>query len=75
MARPKFKFNLGDIVVLDPTGTQNGPRGKITGRAEYIDGAVGYQVSSIAASRDSILRNLVSEHEIRLDVKPVTPAA
>lgn len=59
---PTFKFALGDIVVLDPTGQEKRPRGKIIGRTHYIDGSISYVVSTIFGGE--IMRQHISEHEI-----------
>lgn len=63
---PAFKFDLGQIVVLDPTGGHpNGHRGKVIGRIEFLDGSVGYVVSC-ADIQNTIVRHHVNECEIYL---------
>mgnify|MGYP006908211021 FL=1 len=41
----EFEFELGVIVVVDPTGRGKGAKGKVVGHTKYIDGSVGYLVS------------------------------
>lgn len=61
-----FKFDLGQIVVLDPTGERRyGHRGKIIGRTEFLDGSVGYIVSC-ADIQGPIVRHHLNECEIQL---------
>lgn len=60
----KTKFNLGELVVLDPTGKGIGKEGKIIGRTEYIDGSFGYVVSVTTLHDQNVVRNYVAECEI-----------
>lgn len=61
----RFKFALGEIVCLDPTGKGNGLAGKIIGRIEFLDGSIGYVVTAPTfSSSGGISRHQVAECEI-----------
>jgi hypothetical protein len=62
MSEPKFKN--GQLVILDPLGSDRGPRGKILGTTHYIDGTFGYVVSCSDFGSGGIVRHYVSEYEL-----------
>ena len=64
----RFKFELGDIVVIDPVGFGKGPVGKIIAQVCYIDGSTGYYVSAADFKTDGVVRHQVSEYEIKKKV-------
>ena len=57
------KFSLGSLVYLDPVGGFRGPKGKVIGQIEYIDGTVGYVVSSSDLG-NGITRHFVNEIDL-----------
>ena len=68
---PAFKFELGEIVVLDPTGERNnGHRGKVIGRTEYLDGSVGYVVSCADMHHGITRHHHLNECEIHTPEAP-----
>ena len=62
----EFKFKLGEIVCLDPTGKGRGMIGKVVARTECIDGSIEYRVSGSSFGVDAIVRHIVMEYEIQL---------
>lgn len=60
----EFEFELGAIVVIDPTGGERGPKGQVIGHIRNIDGSVGYLVSCVDFGRSGITRHHVSACEI-----------
>lgn len=43
----EFKFELGEVVVIGPVpSADKGPKGLVIGQTRYLDGEVGYFVTS-----------------------------
>ena len=73
---PEFKYDLGEIVVLNPVTGEKGPLGKVIGRARWIEGNASYFVACLAYDGD-IKRHQVKEEEIhrrvlKVEVKETT---
>lgn len=60
----EHKFALGDVVYIDPAGRVGGTSGKIVGLVEYIDGSIGYVVSSMNYNSGTVTRHSLTEWEI-----------
>lgn len=67
----KFEHALGDIVIIDPVGTRDGPKGKVTGQVIWESGSISYFVSCGGGFDGEIKRHVVNPSEIRAEkVKP-----
>ena len=60
-----FKFKLGEIVQIDPTGSGHGPAGKITGLVEQLDGSCAYIVTVLDYAKMGVIRHHLSSCDIR----------
>lgn len=60
----KFEFGLGEIVCIDPTGADRGPRGRVVGHIRYIGGDVGYLVSAMSHQHGTVARHILDVSEI-----------
>lgn len=63
-----FSYQLGEIIVIDPTGECKGPKGKIIGQMLCIDGSNRYYVSCYDV-HGNVNRYLLSGHEIHHPLK------
>lgn len=60
-----FAFALGEIVRIgaDNRGGSDAPRGKVIGQIRYIDGGIGYVVSTWSRER-GVAHDLVAEFDL-----------
>jgi hypothetical protein len=70
----EFAFELGEVVFIDPVpGSTKGAKGLVIGQTRYLDGEVGYFVTSKPDPfRAECVRGMF--HECELQKVPAPPA-
>ena len=65
-----FEYQLGDIVILDPSGRERGPIGKVVSLILNLDGSQTYVVSVASLGASGITRHQVAACEMHKLVQP-----
>lgn len=61
-----FKFALGEVVCIAPVPSDRTNRkALVIGQTVYLDGSVGYVVSTMSLAVDGVVRHTVTEFELQ----------